>query len=108
MAKRVLVALLSTPAALIGCHGTEPDLPDDPPTSVTEVTTGGFQSPTDAVASPDGRMLYFAAWDMDQPNSAEGPEGDHDGAAVGGPALPPWPPVEAPPEAGRRRRWRKG
>jgi hypothetical protein len=66
MARRVLVALLSTPAALIGCHGTEPDLPDDPPTSVTEVTTGGFQSPTDAVASPDGRTLYFAAWDMDQ------------------------------------------
>jgi hypothetical protein len=66
MARRVLVALLSTPAALIGCHGTEPDLPDDPPTSVTEVTTGGFQSPTDAVASPDGRTFYFAAWDMDQ------------------------------------------
>jgi hypothetical protein len=66
MARRVLVALLSTPAALIGCHGTEPDLPDVIPTSVTEVTTGGFQSPTDAVASPDGRTFYFAAWDMDQ------------------------------------------
>ena len=66
MARRLLVALLSTPAALIGCHSSETDLPNDPPTSVTEVTSGGFQSPTDAVASPDGRMLYFAAWDMDQ------------------------------------------
>jgi hypothetical protein len=66
MARRLLVALLSTPAALVGCHSTETDLPDDPPTSVTEVTTGGFQSPTDAVASPDGRTLSFAAGDMDQ------------------------------------------
>ena len=66
MARRLLVALLSTPAALIGCHSSETDLPNDPPTSVTEVTSGGFQSPTDAVASPDGRMFYFAGWDMDQ------------------------------------------
>ena len=66
MARRLLVALLSTPAALIGCHSPDTDLPDDPPTSVTEVTSGGFQSPTDAVASPDGRMFFFVAWDMDQ------------------------------------------
>ncbi|HET7503469.1 MAG TPA: hypothetical protein VFK02_20750 [Kofleriaceae bacterium] len=30
---------------------------------MTKVSSGGFQSPTDAVASPDGRTFYFAAWD---------------------------------------------
>jgi DNA-binding beta-propeller fold protein YncE len=62
MAKRLLVALVSTPAALIGCHSSD-GLPSDPPTSVTKVSSSGFQSPTDAVASPDGRTFYFAAWD---------------------------------------------
>ena len=66
MAKRLLVALASTPAALIGCHASDDGLPSDPPTSVIKVASGGFQSPTDAVASPDGRTFYFAAWDMDQ------------------------------------------
>lgn len=65
MAKRLLVALASTPLALIGCHTSE-DLPSDPPTTVTEVSSGGFESPTDAVASPDGRKFYFAAWNMDK------------------------------------------
>jgi DNA-binding beta-propeller fold protein YncE len=63
MAKRLLVALASTPAALIGCHSSDDGLPSDPPTTVTKVSSGGFQSPTDAVASPDGRTFYFAAWD---------------------------------------------
>lgn len=65
MARRLLVALASTHAALIGCHATD-ELPSDPPTTVTEVASGGFQSPTDAVTSPDGRTFYFAAWDMEQ------------------------------------------
>jgi len=63
MAKRLLVALVSTPAALIGCHSSDDGLPSDPPTTVTKVSSGGFQSPTDAVASPDGKTFYFAAWD---------------------------------------------
>jgi len=64
MAKRLLLALGSTPAALIGCHATSVDeLPSAPPTSVTKISSGGFRSPTDAVASPDGRTFYFAAWD---------------------------------------------
>ena len=70
MAKRLLVALASTPAALIGCHSSDGEGPDgrpmDPPVSVTEVSSGGFQSPTDAVASPDGRTFYFAAWDLER------------------------------------------
>lgn len=66
MARRLLVALASTPAALIGCHASDDGLPTDPPTSVTKVSSGGFQSPTDAVASPDGRTFYFAAWDANQ------------------------------------------
>jgi DNA-binding beta-propeller fold protein YncE len=63
MAKRLLVALASTPAALIGCHSSVDGSRTDHPKSVTRVTSGGFQSPTDAVASPDGRTFYFAAWD---------------------------------------------
>jgi sugar lactone lactonase YvrE len=66
MAKRLLVALASTPAALIGCHTSSDELTIDPPTSITQVSSGGFQSPTDAVASPDGCTFYFAAWDMDK------------------------------------------
>lgn len=66
MATRLLVVLASTPVALIGCHSTDDGLPTRPPTSVTKVSTGGFTSPTDAVASPDGRTFFFAAWDMDQ------------------------------------------
>src|SRR2546428_2687241 len=34
-------------------------LPTAPPTMVTAVATSGFTSPTDAVASPDGRTFYF-------------------------------------------------
>jgi DNA-binding beta-propeller fold protein YncE len=64
MARRLLVVLASTPAALIGCHSSDDGLPTDPPKSVTQVSSGGFASPTDAVASPDGRTFYFAAWDM--------------------------------------------
>jgi DNA-binding beta-propeller fold protein YncE len=64
MAKRVLVALSTAPVALVGCHSSSSDdLPTAPPTSITQVASGGFSSPTDAVASPDGRTFYFAAYD---------------------------------------------
>jgi DNA-binding beta-propeller fold protein YncE len=66
MATRLLVVLASTPAALIGCHATDEILPTHPPTSVTMISSAGFESPTDAVASPDGRKIYFAAWDLNQ------------------------------------------
>jgi len=66
MARRLWVAIASAPAALIGCHSSDNDLPTDPPTSIEMVSAGGFESPTDAVASPDGRTFYFAAWDMDK------------------------------------------
>jgi DNA-binding beta-propeller fold protein YncE len=64
MAKRVLA--LAAPIALIGCSPSQPDLPTEPPTSITKVATGGFSSPTDAVASPDGKTFYFAAYDDQQ------------------------------------------
>ena len=63
MAKQGLVAVLSAPIALAACHSST-GLPTDPPKQVSQVATGGFQSPTDAVASPDGGEFYFAAWDM--------------------------------------------
>lgn len=62
MAKRVLV-VLTAPLAMVGCHPSGEDLPSDPPTSVTQVASGGFTSPSDAVASPDGRKFYFTAYD---------------------------------------------
>ncbi len=62
MAERALVAALSAPIALTGCHSSA-GLPTDPPRQVTQVATGGFTSPTDAVASPDGSSFYFAAFD---------------------------------------------
>ncbi len=65
MAKRMLWALAGAPFALVGCSSSDPDLPTTPPTSVTQVATGGFSSPTDAVASPDGKTFYFAAFDDD-------------------------------------------
>ena len=59
MAKRTLAALLGAPLALVGCS----DSSSDAPTHVTKVVSGGFTSPTDAVASPDGKTFYFAAFD---------------------------------------------
>jgi len=61
MAKTVLVALTAAPLALVGCDSS--DRPTEPPTTITKVATGGFTSPTDAVASPDGKTFYFAARD---------------------------------------------
>jgi DNA-binding beta-propeller fold protein YncE len=68
MAKRVLWALSSAHIALVGCSPSTEDLPTEPPTSVTKVTSGGFSSPSDVVASPDGSTFYFAAYnDQKQP-----------------------------------------
>jgi DNA-binding beta-propeller fold protein YncE len=63
MPKRVLMALTTAPLALVGCSSSSEDLPAQPPSSITKVTSGGFTSPTDAVASPDGTTFYFAAVD---------------------------------------------
>ena len=58
MAKSMWVVL-----AAAGCHSDGTSLPTAPPKNVTMVASGGFSSPTDAVASPDGRDFYFAAFD---------------------------------------------
>lgn len=60
---RCTLAALTVPMALIGCGSSDSKLPDEPPTHVTPIATGGFRSPTDAVASPDGKTFYFAAYD---------------------------------------------
>jgi len=62
MAKTVLVALTAAPLALVGCDSSE-ELPTEPPTTITQIASGGFTAPTDAVASPDGKTFYFAARD---------------------------------------------
>jgi hypothetical protein len=64
MAKLVLVASLVAPIAASACH-SDPALPSDPPTTLTKVTSGGFTSPGDAVASPDGRDFFFTGYTDD-------------------------------------------
>ncbi len=65
MAKRVLVTSLAAPLALTGCSSSD-DLPSDPPKKIEKVASEGFTSPTDAVASLDGREFYFAAYDTEK------------------------------------------
>lgn len=68
MAKRVLVATLTAPLALMGCHSSDEDLSSDPPKNIEQVTTGGFRAPMDAVANLDGTEFYFTAIDdLSQP-----------------------------------------
>jgi hypothetical protein len=50
---------MSAPTALVGCSSSS-DI--GPPTKVTQVTTGGFVRPGDAVSSPDGKTFYFTAF----------------------------------------------
>ena len=63
MAKRLLTAL-TAPLALVGCSSDD-GIPFSPPQTVTKVASGGFVSPTDAVASLDGSTFYFAAYTDD-------------------------------------------
>jgi DNA-binding beta-propeller fold protein YncE len=58
MARKVWVIAL----ALGACHSSN-GLPTEPPKAVARVASGGFTSPTDAVASLDGKTFYFAAYD---------------------------------------------
>jgi DNA-binding beta-propeller fold protein YncE len=67
MAKRMWLALSAAPIALLGCQSSKDEgLSSDPPSKVTKVASGGFTSPTDAVASPDGKTFYFAAYDAEK------------------------------------------
>lgn len=93
MAKPVLMALTSAPLALVGCSSSEERLPTAAPSSVTQVSSGGFSSPSDAVASLDGSTFYFTAYDDEKepavfevaavPGSAAAP------LAVGAPLATP-------------------
>jgi DNA-binding beta-propeller fold protein YncE len=92
MAKRVLVVLSAAPVALLGCHSSsETDLPTEPPTTVTMVASGGFTSPSDAVASPDGKTFYFTAYATDEDKSpavfatSAEPGGSAEAIALGAP-----------------------
>ncbi|HZO12761.1 MAG TPA: hypothetical protein VFB62_05875 [Polyangiaceae bacterium] len=48
-----------------GCGQDEETAPAVPVTKVTPVASEGFQSPLDAVASPDGSTFYFTAYTTD-------------------------------------------
>lgn len=75
MKARTWLLLLAAPTAA-GCDsGAEGppklDLPTTAPTEITKVASGGFTSPTDAVASPDGSEFYFAAFTTDSDADAD-------------------------------------
>jgi hypothetical protein len=66
---------LALAAALAACGGGDDDddggdqpddggggLPTNPPEEVSMVASGGFQSPMDAVASPDGSKFFFSGY----------------------------------------------
>lgn len=69
MIRRFFVVLTAGPALLAACSGSSGGdshpVTGAPPSEVTLVARGGFQSPTDAVASLDGKEFYFAAFDSD-------------------------------------------
>lgn len=93
MANRILWALSSAPLALVGCSSSDSDLPTEPPTSIIKVTEGGFSSPTDAVASPDGKTFYFAAYDDEKEpaifQTASAPGSRAEVLAIGAPLSSP-------------------
>lgn len=67
MARCLWLAASVAPFAALGCHpSTSDELSTEPPTTVTKVASGGFSNPTDAVASPDGKTFYFAAYDDEE------------------------------------------
>ena len=67
MARCLWLAASLAPFGALGCHpSTDEGLTTDPPTTVTKVASGGFSNPTDAVASPDGKTFYFAAYDDEE------------------------------------------
>lgn len=56
------VWLAGSGLALAGaCGGGDTPLPTAPPSEVAMVTAEGFDSPMDAVSSPDGETFYFSA-----------------------------------------------
>ena len=85
MANRFLVALTSAPVALlVGCHSD--DLPTEPPTNVTKVAEGGFVAPSDAVASPDGKIFFFTAFSDQADEDGQRAAGIYKVSAKGGTA----------------------
>lgn len=48
----------------------DPELPTEPPTRLSLVAQGGFASPADAVASPDGSTFFFTAYTTGVPARA--------------------------------------
>lgn len=96
MSTRILIASLTAsltaPLALSACS-TSNGLPTAPPTKIAMVTSGGFTSPSDAVASPDGKEFYFLAYDaMLQPalfRTASEPGATAEELAAGAPLAAP-------------------
>ena len=64
------IRLATAGVLLVACGGDDDDLTSDPPEEVEMVRDGGFDSPLDAVASPDGETFYFTAFTVDEPAEA--------------------------------------
>ena len=62
--------MLTAGVLLAACGGDDDGLPTDPPEEAEMVAQGGFDSPLDAVASPDGETFYFTAFTTGESSQA--------------------------------------
>lgn len=91
--------LAGSSLALAGaCGGGDSSLPTTPPEEVTMVTAEGFDSPMDAVSSPDGETFYFSAHLADRDATTESSAAIFRVASAGGSpeVLVSGPPLEDP------------
>jgi hypothetical protein len=51
---------------LAACGGDDDHLTTDPPEEAALVAQGGFESPLDAVATPDGESFFFTAYTLEE------------------------------------------
>jgi len=64
------IRLATAGVLLAACGGDDDGLTTEPPEEVEMVASGGFDSPLDAVASPDGETFYFTAFTTDEEGEA--------------------------------------
>src|SRR5262245_16099732 len=90
----VAACLLLVSAGAAGCGDEGEPAPGGPVTKITPVVWERFQSPLDAVASPDGSTFYFTAYATDAEAEAAVSSVPADGGAAS--ALHKGPPLSLP------------
>ncbi len=96
---RMGIALSIAVLGLAACSDDpDPPVTPMPPTEVSLVATGEFESPLDGVASPDGMTFYFTAYDTSAAANAESSAAIYSVPSAGGTptVLFEGPPLEDP------------